>query len=75
MIFILGADQKADDKQEQHTTYCSRCHNQTRWTKSKVTRRVTLFFLPVLPYKTEYFRYCPVCRNAEEISAAQYETN
>jgi len=31
------------------------------------------FFLPVIPYKTDYLMYCPICGNTELLTADGYD--
>lgn len=34
---------------------------------------ITLFFLPVLPYKTEFTEYCPICNKGQYLSKDVFE--
>lgn len=40
---------------------CERCHNTNPFQILKVTSWFTLFFIPIIPYRTEYFIMCPIC--------------
>jgi hypothetical protein len=54
-------------------TGCFRCHNESRWILQKRRYFITLFFLPVVPVKTEYSYYCPICLNSETITGEKFE--
>jgi len=33
-----------------------------------------LFFMPVVPFKTEYVYYCPICGNTEILDRETFES-
>lgn len=69
MFLILGVDaDNYEKKNENFSTYCSHCHNSTQWIKAKEVQKISLFFIPLIPIKTKYFRYCPICKYGEEIT-------
>jgi hypothetical protein len=73
MIFIAGAQPKTEQYRLAETKYCFRCHNESRWILQKRRYFITLFFLPVVPVKTEYSYYCPICLNSETITGEKFE--
>lgn len=51
---------------------CGRCGNNVQREIIKVTTWFTLFFIPIIPYRTEYYLMCPICKGAREISKAEF---
>lgn len=43
---------------------CGHCGNIREWTYKKYTTWFTLFFIPVIPYKSVYVKECPICHGA-----------
>jgi len=52
---------------------CGRCNNQIQCEILKVTTWFTLFFIPIIPYRTERFLVCPICRAAQEVAKEDFE--
>lgn len=50
---------------------CPRCHNTSPWPIHRERSYISLFFLPVIPYRTRYLLSCPVCREAREITESE----
>jgi hypothetical protein len=40
---------------------CPRCRNQKEWSHLRMRTWFTLFFIPIIPYKTRNVSVCPVC--------------
>jgi len=74
MIIIAGA---GHPKSEKHITlkteYCSRCNNNSFWILEKARYHITLFFIPTVPYKTDYLFYCSICGNAIKLDKSEFE--
>ena len=51
---------------------CGRCNNSEPRTALKVTTWFTLFFIPVIPYNTQYLLVCPICGQAEELTKEEF---
>jgi len=51
---------------------CPNCRNAVRMQLTKQTTWVSLFFIPVIPYKTEYRKICPVCRQGIQLHYDEY---
>lgn len=41
---------------------CGHCNNEEYWVLTRMMTWFTLFFIPVFPYKIEYFLSCPICK-------------
>lgn len=52
---------------------CPRCHNTSDWPIHQQKTYFSLFFIPLIPYRTRYLLSCPVCRETREISAEEKE--
>jgi hypothetical protein len=74
MIIIAGA---GHPKTEKHITtnmfHCDRCNNTSYWILEKTKYHITLFFLPVAPYKTDYLFYCSICGNGSKLDKESFE--
>jgi len=74
MIFIAGA---GPGKTEKYATinprHCYHCNNDAPWILEKTKYFVSLFFIPVIPMKTQYLFYCPVCGNTQKLEKGEFE--
>jgi hypothetical protein len=74
MIIIAGA---GHPKSERYITtkavHCNHCNNDPFWILEKTKYHITLFFMPVAPYKTEYRYYCSICGNTVYLDKEQFE--
>jgi ribosomal protein S27AE len=74
MIIIAGAGPSKTKKYiTTHKLRCQRCHNDNFWILERTRYFVTLFFLPVMPYKTVHRFYCPICGNSVLLSKEDFE--
>jgi len=48
--------------------HCNRCNNDSEWRLLKIVSWFTVFFIPLIPYRTKYYAYCPICHDASAIS-------
>lgn len=51
---------------------CRRCNNKRPWQYKKITTWFTLFFIPVIPYRVEYVRVCPICGEHDKMSKEDF---
>lgn len=72
LIFGVG-DKKAEEFQVAKTEHCFHCNNARQWTATKVTEHISLFFLPVFPYKSTYWYTCPICNQGRKITKEEFE--
>lgn len=40
---------------------CTNCNNVSNWQLVKLTLWFSLFFIPIIPIKSEYYEVCPIC--------------
>jgi len=74
MIIIAGAGSpKTKQYISKKTEHCYRCNNDRNWILQKTQFFITLFFLPVAPYKTTYNYFCPVCNNTLKLDKDTFE--
>ena len=74
MFFIFGfGDKQNKHHQVSKTEHCYHCNNTSRWIATKTSDHFSLFFLPLFPYKTNYFYHCPICNHGREITDEQFE--
>ena len=74
MIIIAGAGSPKVKKYiSKKTERCFHCNNDRKWILQKTQFFITLFFLPVAPYKTTYTYFCPICGNTVELDKDTFE--
>ncbi len=73
MIFIFGYHPINKTIGPVEEKECPNCHNTKHWLLEKSTYYISLFFLPLIPTKTDYFQYCPVCRFKELLTRSEFE--
>ncbi len=74
MIIVAGAGHRKNEKSQlKDDKYCFNCNNTSKWILQKSKHFLTLFFLPVAPYKTEYMLFCPICGNSIKLEKTGYE--
>lgn len=74
MFFIFGWGRGTDkDLGPTLPITCPNCHNDTVWHFHQVEKWFTLFFLPVLPYESNYFFLCPVCSRGIQLEGDQLD--
>lgn len=74
MFFVFGfGKQTVKDYGATPEQYCGHCHNQSPRRLAKATTWFTLFFIPVIPYRTRYMLLCPICGNAQELPKEEFE--
>jgi len=70
VIFGFGAG-KGEDLGEVAPSVCPNCHNQVFLHHVRSKKRVTLYFVPVVPYGTDEYLVCPVCSRGLQVSGPQ----
>lgn len=61
-FFIIGfGKQTSEDLGSAGIRRCPHCGNTREWRNLRVRTWFTLFFIPLVPYKTEYVALCPIC--------------
>jgi hypothetical protein len=70
LIFGWGAGE-AQDLGEVAPTVCPNCHNQVFLHHVRSKKSVRLYFVPVVPYGTDEYLLCPVCRQGLQVSGPQ----
>ena len=71
MVLIFGwGGGPVQDRGDVAPIRCPNCHNDVYFHHIHSTRQVSLFFVPVMPYRTDEYLACPVCRQALQIPPA-----
>ncbi len=74
MFLIFGVDnRKVEEKQSQKMEHCLHCNNTSYWLAAKATDNVSLFFIPLIPFKTTYSYRCPICNQGRMITKEEYD--
>ena len=66
VIFGWGAGE-AQDLGEVAPTTCPNCHNQVFLHHVKSEKRISLYFVPLIPYGTDEYLACPICRHGLQL--------
>jgi hypothetical protein len=70
VIFGWGAG-KGEDLGEVAPCVCPNCNNQVFLHHVQSKKKVSLYFVPVVPYGTDHYLVCPVCSRGLQISSPQ----
>jgi hypothetical protein len=70
VIFGFGAGQP-EDQGEAVATVCPNCHNQVVLHHVRSKKKVSLYFVPVVPYGTDDYLVCPVCSRGMQLNRTQ----
>lgn len=73
MIFIFGYHPITRTEGPVEEIDCPNCHNKRHWILAKMTYFINLFFIPVIPTKTEHYKYCPVCKFRQEVTKEEFK--
>ena len=75
MVLIFGwGGGPVEDRGEVAALRCPNCHNAVYFHKIRSTKQVSLFFVPVMPYGTDEYLICPVCRHGLQIAPSHQST-
>ena len=66
VIFGWGRQEISNYGPVYHHT-CPNCNNAEYWQLQKVSRYLTLFFVPIFPHDNRHWYYCPICSRGVEI--------
>jgi hypothetical protein len=70
LIFGWGAG-KAQDLGEVAPTTCPNCHNQVFLHHIKSDKKISLYFIPVVPYGSDEYLACPICKAGIQLQPSQ----
>jgi hypothetical protein len=72
MIFIFGYHPISKTFGPIEEVECPNCKNKKHWLLGKMTYYINLFFLPVIPTNSSYFKYCPICQFRQNIPRDEF---
>lgn len=52
---------------------CPNCNNDTVWHLGRTKTWFTLFFIPVIPYRTDRYYVCEICAHGKLLDSAEFE--
>lgn len=73
MIFIGGTYPKTEQYRSNVKEHCFHCNNDGYWILQKTRQVLSLFFLPIATFKTEYFYYCPICGQGRPLDPDEFD--
>jgi len=73
MFILFGANDKVMEQQQcRIQEHCSHCNNTSNWILEKNATFASLFFISIVPLKTRYLYYCPICKHGQKLDADEY---
>ncbi len=74
MIFIFGFNhQKYFNEGPLEKEVCKKCRGEDFWILEKISHWFTVFFIPLIPYKTNYYKRCPICNFQLPLQKEEFE--
>ena len=70
LIFGWGAGE-AQDLGEVAPAVCPNCHNHVYMHHIRSEKKVSLYFVPLIPYGTDEYLSCPICRHGLQVRPEQ----
>jgi hypothetical protein len=74
MFFIFGWNHQESTSYgpvEQHQ--CENCHNTEYWHLDKISKYFTLFFIPIIPYDSDNWFHCPICKYGIKLDKDEFQ--
>jgi hypothetical protein len=72
MVVIFGwGGGPAQDLGEVAPTTCPNCHNQVFLHHIRSDKRISLYFIPLVPYGSDEYLACPICRAGLQLHGGQ----
>jgi hypothetical protein len=73
-VIIFGwGHTKEKDFGETFPIHCPNCDNDVFLSLVQFKKSFSLFFIPILPYKTEYYLLCPTCSRGRELKQTKID--
>ena len=73
MIFIFGFNHQINfNAGPLAEETCTKCNVRDFWNLEKTTFWFTVFFIPLIPYKTSYFKRCTSCNFQLPLEKEEY---
>lgn len=73
MFFIFGYHPITKTEGPVEEIDCPNCHNKKHWILARMTYFISIFFLPLIPVKTHFFKYCPVCKFRKDVTREEFQ--
>lgn len=73
MIFIFGYNPIVKTVGPVEEIQCPNCNNSKHWVLEKVSYFISLFFIPIIPVKADYYIKCPICNAASNLDKQAYQ--
>jgi pyruvate-formate lyase-activating enzyme len=71
MLLLFGWGGSSKVLGEGYTLECPNCHNTRTWQVLRSSRKISVFFVPVAKWNTQYWMVCPVCSAGLELTSQQ----
>ena len=68
MFILFGSKQTKKELALGRELLCPRCNNVRRWPVMQYTTWFSVFFIPVIPLKNQYFEMCPICKAGKKLT-------
>ena len=75
MIFIFGYHPISKTFGPVEEIDCPNCGHAKHWILGRMTYYINLFFLPIIPTNSNYFKFCPTCHFRQYIPRDEFFRN
>lgn len=74
MLFVFGWGRRTQkDHGPTLPITCPNCKNQTYWRYKHFRTWFTLFFIPVIPYQSDHYLLCDICKQGVQLNGEEQE--
>ncbi len=74
VVFIFGWGKTTEkDFGEVLPLNCSNCKNTVMYRLLRIRKWFTLFFIPIIPYRTKHYLMCPICSRGLELKGEKID--
>jgi hypothetical protein len=71
VFFIFGWNKKSATRGAVVESRCHHCRNHVSWHHFKITDWLELFFIPLIPFRSEHFLACGICGDAVKLTGEE----
>lgn len=72
MIFIFGFQPRRSTIGPTEEKQCPHCSNTRFWLLGKHSDFISFFFIPLIPVRSFFFEYCPVCNFSLKLTQSEF---
>lgn len=73
-MLLIGCGRRTRSVEATFARHCEKCSRTEMFRLEKARTWFTLFFLPLIPYDTQYWLLCSECRSGQKLSGKEHKT-